>query len=1068
VASTTTSALATKADASTTTSALATKADASATTSALALKADAAATTTSLGLKQDATPTGSVNFNSQKGINLGTPTASTDAATKAYVDALAQGLSAKSAVVAATTANITLSGAQTIDGVAVVATNRVLVKNQTTTSQNGIYVAAAGAWARATDMDTWAETQGAYTLVTGGSVNLNTGWVSQTAAGGTLDTTAITFAQFNSASAVSSVLGRTGAVVAQAGDYSVAQVTGAAPLAAPALTGVPTAPTAAAATNTTQLATTAFATGAVSTEATARAAADALLAPLASPVLTGVPAAPTATAGTSTTQLATTAFVAGAVGGGVTAAQATAGQAGTPATALTATQAQIGTTVTITPRSTLSKVLLVARLDLTHSATATAFTATARMWRGAVGTGVQVGQDGVLTTPTASILSPVVIVGVDSPATTAAVSYRLSAAAGATAQYTAARYEIQAIELLWGGFDQTTPVDWTSGATGNVARSALAKLAERPSVRDFGAKGIGVAGAGAAAAGYQGTITAFTDATHVTCSPTFGTNLSAVSKAVDYGTDDSAAIEFAIGFVGRFVTAYPSLKGGPTLYWPEGDYRVTRAVLSYRPDSALKGPIKHLGDGPATSRILLDPPTATTTWLYDSLTASGASGVTPKYTQLEFDSLGFCSMGPFASSANGFRYASNGHEKAFRWKNCYVAEDGNPIAIWLYACGVNANADQTMHFDCRFRNVTGAILQLNNRQSIGHDFYGCQALGIQCDVVRVLDGTNGEGDGAGGKVRWVGGCINYDTANPGTPKYILNLAGSTNLYSGFEFSPAQCELYTTNHRIMVKTTLNGYAWVTFRGVPFDGASVSIANHLTVDVDENVTVTFDDCSFRVDQQFNLRNGNTIHGYQDNEAGTIVFRRCRIPHQLPTTNLFIQGGAPVGDVNKYGSFVAEGCVVSNYSAFVTAYGSYNHGFGDWFIGNDTGGSAKSRQPKYVMLYNGATAWPLTTAGNPATCGAVLPPYATVIGVDIYKPAQATDATVCTISVKSNDGTMTVGTTASARWDALHTLHSSLTPDLWKHLDNTISKMLMLAIPSTTVTGSIFGGDVRLCYL
>ncbi len=60
------------------------------------------------------------------------------------------------------------------------------------------------------------------------------------------------------AQAVSAVFGRTGAITATSGDYTVAQVTGAAPLASPALTGTPTAPTASVATNTTQLATTAF------------------------------------------------------------------------------------------------------------------------------------------------------------------------------------------------------------------------------------------------------------------------------------------------------------------------------------------------------------------------------------------------------------------------------------------------------------------------------------------------------------------------------------------------------------------------------------------------------------------------------------------------------------------------------------------------------------------------------------------------------------------------------------------------------------------------------------------
>lgn len=93
--------------------------------------------------------------------------------------------------------------------------------------------------------------------------------------------------------AVSSVAGRTGAVV-----LAIADITGGAPLASPTLTGVPLAPTASPATNTTQIATTAYAD-----------AIAALKANLASPTFTGTPAAPTATAGTNTTQLATTAFV---------------------------------------------------------------------------------------------------------------------------------------------------------------------------------------------------------------------------------------------------------------------------------------------------------------------------------------------------------------------------------------------------------------------------------------------------------------------------------------------------------------------------------------------------------------------------------------------------------------------------------------------------------------------------------------------------------------------------------------------------------------------------------------
>lgn len=82
-----------------------------------------------------------------------------------------------------------------------------------------------------------------------------------------------------------------------------------APSASPALTGTPTAPTAAPLTSTTQVATTEFATLAVAVETARAIAAEALKAPLASPTFTGTPAAPTAAYGTNTTQLATTAFV---------------------------------------------------------------------------------------------------------------------------------------------------------------------------------------------------------------------------------------------------------------------------------------------------------------------------------------------------------------------------------------------------------------------------------------------------------------------------------------------------------------------------------------------------------------------------------------------------------------------------------------------------------------------------------------------------------------------------------------------------------------------------------------
>jgi hypothetical protein len=151
-----------------------------------------------------AAPSADVSFGTYKITNLANPTSAQDAATKSYVDATASGLDVKASVRVATTEELASPpyAGGVIDGVTLVAGDRILIKNQSSAQFNGIFVvnSSPNLPSRATDFDTTAEvTAGAFTFVEEGTINADTGWVLTTNGTITLDTTSLAFAQFSGA-----------------------------------------------------------------------------------------------------------------------------------------------------------------------------------------------------------------------------------------------------------------------------------------------------------------------------------------------------------------------------------------------------------------------------------------------------------------------------------------------------------------------------------------------------------------------------------------------------------------------------------------------------------------------------------------------------------------------------------------------------------------------------------------------------------------------------------------------------------------------------------------------------
>jgi len=283
--------------------------------------------------KAGGTMSGAIAMGTNKITGLGDPTSAQDAATKAYVDSTIQGIDWKASVKAATTGAVTLASdlenGDTLDGVTLSTGDRVLVKDQATGSENGIYIVkASGAPDRSTDADTGAEVTANFAVfVEQGTVNADSGFTLTNNGAVTIGTTALVFTQFTGLGQIIAGTGldKTGNTLDI--DSTVVTLTGTQTLTNKTLTSpVINTPTGITKSDV-GLANVDNTSDANKPVSSATQTALDLKAPLASPALTGTPTAPTAAADTNTTQIATTAFAKAEADAAQSAAEATASSA---------------------------------------------------------------------------------------------------------------------------------------------------------------------------------------------------------------------------------------------------------------------------------------------------------------------------------------------------------------------------------------------------------------------------------------------------------------------------------------------------------------------------------------------------------------------------------------------------------------------------------------------------------------------------------------------------------------------------------------------------------------------
>lgn len=472
-------------------------------------------------------------------------------------------------------------------------------------------------------------------------------------------------------------------------------------------------------------------------------------------------------------------------------------------------------------------------------------------------------------------------------------------------------------------------------------------------------------------------------------------NVRDYGAAGDGVTDDSAAFKAAIDAA----VDSSQTRGNASIFVPTGAYLLNESgIFSYMPTpTPLQGAIRWFGAGHESSKLILNPQTASPAWFYDSSVVQAYQNLT--FSDLQFESS---NLGSHQNQANGFLLNSFGHDQGFQWWRCSFGRES--LFQTLLKLDGSANASEMRFFGCRIRSIVNGVIVWSNSQAVNIELFGSDVEDIYGDVFVV------DGDG-GGSLKMFGGSMIWSGGS--AAGHLLKLTGSNGLNHNFLFSGIKTEMRDVNAKLVEKRNAAGSTEIYFDDIDFRVVVGGAREAVNINIRTNIFFT----NCRIPIEWNYRFTQTTGGEADlNSPGDIRFNNCKVPEDISGKFFFD---------NIFGFASATNCIATDNPPSQGQAIDFNLNWNNRTYGGQT------IRLKTAVLKRRSGRWPRRLTGIPGDPADAdewtvqLPNGATIKNIYVFKPAAGGSVAPYMLHVGSNDKSTVYGSSISSQIRYAHSI-------------------------------------------